>query len=110
MNKAKFWLVQITMVAMVSLVFGSPVFAGPPDHANKWAATASDGPTTGEMTRLDNANLEEGEAEWKDDTSGGGSGSVCSDDLSQCETEADCIAAGGAWILIFVEYVCAPKV
>ena len=33
MKNAKFWLVQIAMVAIVSLVFGSPVFAGPPDHA-----------------------------------------------------------------------------
>ena len=33
MKNAKFWLVQIAMVAIVSLVFGSPVFAGPPAHA-----------------------------------------------------------------------------
>ena len=37
MRKTKFWLVQILMVAIVSLVFGSPVFAGPPDHATKSA-------------------------------------------------------------------------
>jgi hypothetical protein len=29
MKTAKFWLVQIVMVAIVSLVLGSPVFAGP---------------------------------------------------------------------------------
>ena len=33
MSKTKFWLIQILLVAIVSLVFGSPVFAGPPDHA-----------------------------------------------------------------------------
>lgn len=32
MKKAKFWLAQIALVAMVSLVFGSPVFAGPDDN------------------------------------------------------------------------------
>ena len=29
MKNAKFWLVQIAMVAILSLVFGSPVFADP---------------------------------------------------------------------------------
>ena len=28
MKNVKFWLAQIAMVAMVSLIFGSPVFAG----------------------------------------------------------------------------------
>ena len=33
MKKAKFWLVQIAMIAIVSLVLGSPVFAAPPDQS-----------------------------------------------------------------------------
>ena len=33
MRKTKFWLFQIVMLVMLSLLFGSPVFAGPPDHA-----------------------------------------------------------------------------
>ncbi len=33
MRKAKFWLMQIVMLAIISLVFGSPVFAGPPAQA-----------------------------------------------------------------------------
>jgi hypothetical protein len=33
MKNAKFWFVQIAMVAIVGLIFGSPVLAGPPDHA-----------------------------------------------------------------------------
>jgi hypothetical protein len=37
MSKTKFWLIQILMVAIVSLVFGSPVFAGPPDSKGKGA-------------------------------------------------------------------------
>jgi hypothetical protein len=41
MKNAKFWLVQIAMVAIVSLVFGSPVFAGPPDHAKGLGAETS---------------------------------------------------------------------
>ena len=42
MKTAKFWLVQIAMVAIVSLIFGSPVFAGPPDQANGVGAETSD--------------------------------------------------------------------
>lgn len=32
MRKTKFWLFQIVMLVMLSLLFGSPVFAGPPDN------------------------------------------------------------------------------
>ena len=37
MRKTKFWLVQIVMLVMVSLVFGSAAFAGPPDGKGKGA-------------------------------------------------------------------------
>ena len=33
MWKTKFWLIQIVMLVMVSLVFGSAAFAGPPEHS-----------------------------------------------------------------------------
>jgi hypothetical protein len=33
MKNVKFWLVQIAMVAIVSLAFSSAGFATPPDHA-----------------------------------------------------------------------------
>jgi len=68
MKKANFWLVQIVMVAIISLVLGSPVFAGPPDHAKsgKSVATSSDDDMShGEEMRLDKANMDEGNAEWK---------------------------------------------
>lgn len=32
MKNAKFWLAQIAMIAIVSLVLGSPAFAGPPNN------------------------------------------------------------------------------
>jgi len=35
MRKTKFWLFQIVMLVMLSLLFGSPVFSGPPDKATK---------------------------------------------------------------------------
>ena len=41
MRKTKFWLVQIVMLVMVSLVFGSAAFAGPPDHAKGKGAEMS---------------------------------------------------------------------
>ncbi len=59
MKKINFWLVQIIMVAVVSLAFGSPVFAGP-DKAEKAAKVS-----VGEEMRLEKANLGEGNAKWK---------------------------------------------
>jgi len=41
MRKTKFWLFQIVMLVMLSLLFGSPVFAGPPDHAKGGGAETS---------------------------------------------------------------------
>jgi len=41
MSKTKFWLVQIVMLVMLSLVFGSAAFAGPPDHAKGKGAEVS---------------------------------------------------------------------
>lgn len=41
MRKTKFWLIQIVMLVMLSLVFGSPVFSGPPDHAKGVGAETS---------------------------------------------------------------------
>jgi hypothetical protein len=35
MRKTKFWLIQIVMLVMLSLVFGSAAFAGPPDGKGK---------------------------------------------------------------------------
>ncbi len=66
MKKAKFWMFQIAMVAIVSLVLGSPALAGP-DKAAKAAkvTTADDDMTHGEEMRLEKANLESGKAEWK---------------------------------------------
>ena len=64
MKNIKFWLVQIAMVALVSLIFGSPVLAG------KNKAASSDDMSHGEMTRLDNANMDNGKASWKTDDTG----------------------------------------
>jgi hypothetical protein len=62
MKKIKFWLVQIAVIAIASLIFGSPVFAG----KNKARAVISaDEMSHGEMTRLENANLDNGDADWK---------------------------------------------
>lgn len=41
MRKTKFWLVQIVMLILVSLVFGSAAFAGPPDHSKGKGAAKS---------------------------------------------------------------------
>ena len=41
MRKTKFWLFQIVMLVMLSLVFGSPVFAGPPDNSKGKGAETS---------------------------------------------------------------------
>ncbi|MCH8933655.1 MAG: hypothetical protein IH923_11370 [Nitrospinae bacterium] len=41
MWKTKFWLFQIVMLVMLSLLFGSPVFAGPPAHSKGKGAEMS---------------------------------------------------------------------
>ncbi len=60
MKKVKFWLVQIALIAIVSFIFGS-VFAGK-DKAQK--AVSADEMSHGEMTRLENANMYNGNADW----------------------------------------------
>ena len=59
MKNVKFWLAQIAMVAIVSMIFGSPVFADPSDK--------------GKDTRLNHANLSQGKAEWKNPVEAEGS-------------------------------------
>ena len=60
MSKTKFWLVQIVMLVMVSLVFGSAAFAGPPDHAKgkgaEMSTTAHNNHSDGHAQGGSNAN------------------------------------------------------
>jgi len=98
MKTAKFWMSQLMMLAMLSLALGSPVSANPPDHANSGktvtsAVTADEGEMTqGEETRLENANLDEGKASWKN-----GEPSCSSENPELCTTQELCDAAGGIW-------------
>ncbi len=83
MWKTKFWLFQIVMLVMLSLLFGSPVFAGPPDHAKgkgaqtSWTAhnNHSDGHAQGGYHANDNAAFMGG-----DSTDDGDSGDDTSSD------------------------------
>ena len=59
MKKKQFWFMQIAMVAIVSLILGSPVFA------DKNKVASSDDMSNGEMTRMENANMDNGNADWK---------------------------------------------
>jgi len=97
MNKAKFWLVHITMIAILSLAFGPSAIAAPKSKAIKTATTEATGdlPTHGEEMRLDNANLEEGNADWKtgDNTPPDPEPVCTSSDTTECTAET----CTGAW-------------
>lgn len=98
MKTAKFWALQIVMVAMISLAFGPSVFAAPPDNAkaDKTVALTSDEDTAthGEMNRMDNANLESGKATWK---ASDPAPACTSETLNLCTNADECMAAGGQW-------------
>lgn len=95
MSKTKFWLVQIVMVAIVSLVFGSPVFAGPPDGKGKGAEMSNTALTNhagGHSQSIDYAN---GNAAFM--------GNSEPDPVPDPEPEPDidpaqaCVESGGTW-------------
>lgn len=96
MKKVNFWIAQIVMVAIVSLAFGSPVFAAPKAGKTATTATADEEVAThGEDMRLENANLDEGNATWK--SSEPPPPSTCSVDSPElCTSEQECLDAGGA--------------
>lgn len=102
MNKARFWIVQIIMLAIVSLAFSPTAIAAPKFKAIKTATTETteEVATHGEEMRQDKANLENGEADWKTgDTTppDPDPDPVCtSSDTSGCTTET-CGLAGGSW-------------
>ena len=100
MNKAKFWIIQITMLAIVSLAFGPTAFAAPKskDLNTVSAETTHEVATNGEEMRLDKANLEKGNADWKTgDTTPPDPEPVCtSSDTSGCTAES-CATSGGSW-------------
>lgn len=102
MNNAKFWLVQMIMLAFLSLAFGSPAIAAPKSKAitNSTTSSTDDLATHGEEMRLDNANLEEGKADWKTGNTPDPDPDpvpVCDADNRQNCTEETCEPAGGFW-------------
>ena len=109
MRKTKFWLFQIVMLVMLSLVFGSPVFAGPPDHAkgkkgaemSRTALTnhASGGNVHAMDVASENAAFM---GESTDDGSGDGSGDTSGDDsgdTTNCPEGTLDMNGDGSWCL-----------
>jgi len=96
MRKTKFWLFQFVMLVMLSLVFGSPVFAGPPDHAEGKGAVMSktahgnhsDGHAQGGYHANDNAAFMGGDS--TDDGSG-------EEDPVDADPAKTCVESGGTW-------------
>jgi hypothetical protein len=105
MNKAKYWLVQIALVAIVGLVLGSPVIAGGVnDHASdtgKANASLKAGGGGGEDTRGNGGNHNSGGNTGNNgggnssgDDTGTGTDPVCtSSDTSGCSAET----CTGSW-------------
>ncbi len=74
MRKTKFWLVQIVMLVMVSLVFGSAAFAGPPDGKGKGVEMSTTALTNhaGDHSKgMEHANNDNAAFMGIDDSSGG---------------------------------------
>jgi hypothetical protein len=85
MKTAKFWLVQIAMVAIVSLIFGSPVFAGPdgdPSKGKRQGAQSDHASLQGQTKADSNAKGWSSEADT-DDT--GDTGDTGGDAPASCD-------------------------
>jgi len=110
MTKAKFWLVQIALVAIVGLVFGSQALAGGVNNGN-----ASDNGIANASTKAGGEGGVNSRGHLGSHSSGGGKGSkgggepqgeetntgttdpVCSQTSpSEC-TSSTCGSAGGTW-------------
>lgn len=91
MKNVKFWLVQIAMVAMVSLIFGSPVFADPGKGGEMKNAKAA---TVAQETANSSAGFV---AEAPGGDTGGDGGATCNVDSPElCTSESECLDGGGA--------------
>ncbi len=97
MRKTKFWLFQIVMLVMLSLVFGSAAFAGPPDGKGKGTEMSIKALTNhagGHSKGMENAN-EENAAFMGGYT--GGDGSVDGDSGDTGDTgDESCVS--GTWL------------
>jgi len=82
MRKTKFWLIQIVMLAIVSLILGSPALADKPVKVDKSVKADSATGNHGSYMRMDHANMDNGKASWKtgDYTGDDGSGDTSGDD------------------------------
>jgi len=95
MSKTKFWLVQIVMLVMLSLVFGSAAFAGPPDHSKGKGAAMS----TLALSNHAGGNSQ-GMSHANDNAAFMGDSEPVPDpepDPDPIDPAADCVANGGIW-------------
>ena len=92
MRKTKFWLFQIVMLVMLSLLFGSPVFAGPPDNTKgkgvEMSWTALTNHAGGHSQGMDNANVNAA-------FMGGGESTEPPED--EVDPATACAESGGSW-------------
>ncbi len=97
MRKTKFWLAQIVMLAIVSLILGSPALADKPVKVDKSVKADSATDSHGYDMRMENANLDSGKASWKtgDYTGDDDSGDTSGDDSG--DTNTGCTETG-QWI------------
>ena len=79
MRKTKFWLFQIVMLVMLSLILGSPALADKPVKVDKSVKADSATDSHGYDMRMENANLDSGKASWKTGDSTDGSGDTSGD-------------------------------
>ena len=84
MKKAKFWISQVIMVAIVSMVLGSPALADKPIEKQIADCLASGGWFIGEQCSISSTN-----SKGKKDNNGKGKGSGSGSDTTETGTTGD---------------------
>jgi len=96
MRKTKFWLIQIVMLTIVSLILGSPALADKPVKADKSvkAAAKSETSSHGSYMRMENANMDNGKASWKTGDYTGNDDNTGGDNTGDNTDPSGCIESG----------------
>jgi len=94
MRKTKFWLIQIVMLAIVSLILGSPALADKPVKVDKSVKADSATDSHGYDMRMENANRDSGKASWKTGDSTGNDDNTGGDNTGDNTDPSGCIYSG----------------
>ncbi len=94
MRKTKFWLIQIVMLAIVSLILGSPALADKPVKVDKSVKADSATGNHGSYMRMGHANMDNGKASWKTGDYTGNDDNTGGDNTGDNTDPSGCIESG----------------